>query len=405
MGVRRRHADRGTRWWGITLLATGGLAALTAFAIAGLALVVARTVVTPPRRRAEGTRVIAVDIAGGTVTLESNVDSRLRGDYGFWFAGGNGYARIGDILASTALTVTRQITDIEFGDLSLATRGRLTGWFYLDPKELDYPFENIELETELGPAPAWLIPAEEATNRWVIQVHGRAVRRQETLRAVPVFRAAGFTTLIVSYRNDGDAPASVDGRYALGDTEWRDVDVAVKHAIEHGATDVVLMGWSMGGSTVLQELTRSEHSAVIRGVVLESPVIDWVTALRFQVELRRLPGPVGDGVLSIIGRSWGRWLTGQGMPIDLPRLDFVARAEELDAPILLMHSDDDGFVPVTASRALAAARPDIVRFEAFSLAGHVKLWNYDRVRWTEAIRSWLADLGLTGDPQAPSAHN
>lgn len=342
--------------------------------------------------------MIAVDAVGDTITLASNVDSRLRGHYGFFFAGGLGYARLGDILSSTAESVTRRIEDVVQGEIATALQGRLTGWYYLDPEELGYPYESLELETDLGAAPAWLIPAERSTTRWVIQVHGRAVSRPETLRAVPVFRSAGFTSLIVSYRNDGDAPSSVDGRYALGDTEWRDVDVAVEYAIAQGATDIVLMGWSMGGALALQELTRSAHIEVIRGVVLESPVIDWVTALRHQVVSRRLPDSLNSAVLSIIGRPWGRWLTGQGMPINIPRLNFVARAGELHAPILILHSDDDRYVPVTASRALAAARPDIVRFEAFSIAGHVKLWNYDRVRWTGSIRSWLSDLGLATPP-------
>jgi hypothetical protein len=42
----------------------------------------------------------------------------------------------------------------------------------------------------------------------------REVRREETLRAVPGFRAAGYTSLLVSYRNIEDTPASLDaGRY------------------------------------------------------------------------------------------------------------------------------------------------------------------------------------------------
>jgi pimeloyl-ACP methyl ester carboxylesterase len=64
----------------------------------------------------------------------------------------------------------------------------------------------------------------------------------------------------------------------------------------------------------------------------------------------------------------------------------------LSKPILLLHSDDDGFVPSTASRALAVARPDIVTFEEFTTARHTKLWNYDAERWNGAIRRWLQKL-------------
>jgi alpha-beta hydrolase superfamily lysophospholipase len=73
-------------------------------------------------------------------------------------------------------------------------------------------------------------------------------------------------------------------------------------------------------------------------------------------------------------------------------MDFVSRAQELKLPVLILHSDDDGFVPSTASRALAIARPDIVSYEEFEVARHTKLWNYDREKWEGAISRWIAAL-------------
>ncbi len=350
---------------------------------------------TPPRRTADDLRVLDVDDAAGTVTLSSTPESRTPGSYGLWFDGQRGYAKIGDVLAETTDTVIRRIESVEKGDLSSATGARITGWYYRDPRELGVPTRDVAIETEFGPAPAWLVPVEGST-RWAIHVHGRAVKREETIRGVPVFRDHGFTSLLVSYRNDGDAPSSPDGRYALGDTEWRDVDAAIRYALDHGATDVVLVGWSMGGATVLQALTRSEHAAVVRGVVLDSPVVDWIVALRYQGGLRRLPEAVSDGALATIGKPWGGRLTGQSQPIDLARLDWVSRAGDLTVPILLMHSDDDIYIPATASRALAAQRPDIVTFELFHVAGHTRLWNYDPERWTGAIARWLDSPAVVG---------
>ncbi|MBC7763191.1 MAG: alpha/beta fold hydrolase [Candidatus Saccharibacteria bacterium] len=379
-------------------LAVGGVVAtVAATTVAVVTLLVARTVVTPPRRRPEDTRILSVDGAGDLVTLSSNVDSRLPGEYSLFFADGSGHARVGDIVAQTPDAVIRRLLGVDRGDLARARRGRFSGWFYTGPADLGFPFEDVDIETELGPAPAWVVPAEAPTTRWVIEVHGRAVRREETLRAVPVFRAAGFTALLVSYRNDGDAPSSLDGRYGLGDTEWHDVAAAIRFAVDHGATDVVLMGWSMGGATVLQTVTRSDLAGVVRGIVLDSPVIDWVTALRFQGGLLGLPNPIRSGVIALLGMKWAGRLTGQHEPIDLPRLDFVRRSAELHVPILLMHSDDDGFIPATASLALAAARPDIVTYERFTVAGHTKLWNFDRDRWNAAIRHWLATAPLSAD--------
>lgn len=371
-----------------------GAATLVSVAAAALTVRVARQVVTPPKKREEDIRVIRV--AEKTITLSATKDSLLPGRYGLWFDRGEGHARIGAILDATSTEVTRELVSVDFGILGPGAKARLNGWFYLGPKELGFPYSDVVIDTELGPAPAWLIPAEKPADTWVIQVHGRAVRRSETLRAVPAFREAGYTCLLVSYRNDEDAPASADGRYSLGDAEWRDVDAALAYAVANGAVNVVLMGWSMGGAIVLQTATRSADARFIRGIVLDSPVIDWASVLGFQGAEMRLPAIASRAVLAVIGNKWGKRLTGQQESINLARLDFVARADELTVPILLMHSDDDGYVPSTSSHKLAEARPDIVTLDAFSVARHTKLWNYDAGRWNVDIGAWLATL-------APSA--
>ena len=352
----------------------------------------ARSVVIPPPVRRDDIRVLGFDPDAATVTLSVSPDSVLPGEYGFWFDAGRGHARLGQVVSQDAATVVRRVIGTDLGDLATARTGRIASWFYVDPAYLGFPFETVSVATAIGPAPAWLFPADGGSGRWVIQVHGRAARRLETLRAVPVFRAAGFTSLLISYRNDGEAPASEDGRYGLGDTEWEDVDAAVAFAIERGATDIVLMGWSMGGATVLQAATRRLRDEV-SGLVLESPVVNWVAALEYQAKLLRLPRGVTAGVYALIGRPWGRIFTGLHTAIDLDRLDFLRRANELAVPILLLHSDDDGYVPAAASRTLAAARPDIVSFEPFTTARHTRLWNYDRQRWEASIRSWLTGRG------------
>ncbi|MBG6054302.1 alpha-beta hydrolase superfamily lysophospholipase [Salinibacterium sp. CAN_S4] len=373
-------------------IAVGSALAATAIAGGALSVVFARTVLTPPKKRDEDLRILGHDAT--TVTLSPSIDAMTPGLYSMWFTQDAGHARIGEIVTYSPTAVTRQLLGVDRGTLDGVSRARVGGWFYLHPSDLGVEWVDVDIDTELGPAPAWLIPAAEPSTRWVIGVHGRAVRREEALRAVPVFRKAGFTSLLVSYRNDGDAPSSSDYRYSLGDTEWRDIEAAVQYAADHGATQIVLMGWSMGGATVLQVVTRSTLAHLVAGLVLESPVVDWITALHYQGLAHRLPRPVRVAAMDLVSRRWSRALTGQASPIDLNRLDLVTRAQELRIPILLLHSDDDGFIPPTASRALAAARPDIVTFEEFDTARHTRLWNYDPDRWNSAIRRWLERLAL-----------
>jgi pimeloyl-ACP methyl ester carboxylesterase len=387
-GMARRSVSR--RIAVATVMGAVGVAIAGTVAVAALASYVARVVITPPRKRAEEIRVLGY--TSSTITLSVNDDTSARGRYGFWFNGDTGHVRVGEIHSIDEHSVTRELIAVDFGDLSLARQGRWSGWFYQNPRELGYPVEDIEIHTAVGIAPAWLVPAGRPSDHWVIQVHGRGVTRAETIRAVPVFRSAGYTSLLISYRNDSIAPDSEDRRYALGGTEWRDLEAAIEFAVSRGAKHIVLMGWSMGGATSLQASILSSYHHLFRGLVLESAVVDWRSVLDFQALQQKVPRPVRLGALRLLGSRWGRPFTGQSQPIDLDSLNIVRRASELTVQTLLLHSADDGYVPVDAARELAALRPDLVRYEEFAGARHAKLWNYDPERFNRVIADWLKDL-------------
>ncbi|MCU1545207.1 MAG: alpha/beta hydrolase [Homoserinimonas sp.] len=389
MAISRRHAVGRSRWWVAPLIALGLLTTALSLVAGLITFRVANLVITPPRVRREDVRVVSVDRKAGTITLSDHVDAIVPGRYSVIFASDTGHATVGDIVRQGDGTVTRRLLSEDSGRVQAGIRVRISGWFYRTPHDLGLAYEEVYVRTSLGPAAAWLVEPQTRSGRWVIQVHGRAVDRTETLRALPVFRASGYTSLLISYRNDGVAPRSDDGRYALGDVEWLDAEAAIEYAINHGATDIILMGWSMGGAIVMQAATRTRYAYAVRGIVLDSPVVDWVTVLHHQARAMRIPGFIRQAALAAISRPWGRVLTRQSTSIDLPRLDFVRRGSELGLPILLMHSDGDTFVPSAASKALAQQRPDIVTFESFAGAGHTRLWNYDPARWNGAISLWL----------------
>lgn len=376
-------------------IALGG-AVGTAIGIAAITAVFARTVVTPPQSRNEDTRVLAVNDEAHEIVLSDTNDARLPGEYSLWFDGGRGHARVGRILAEGNGRVVRELGMVDHGTLRAGVRARFSGWLMLSPRELGLPFESVRVPSQYGDAPGWLFPAAKDDGKWAVHVHGRATRRQETLRGVPALHRAGYTSLVASYRNDGDAPTSPDGRYALGATEWRDVDAAIRFAAARGARSIVLVGWSMGGAIALQTVTRSSRRELVRGVILDSPVIDWSATLRFQARLMRLPSWIAAAVITTLQQRWSTWITGQSSAVDLGTFDFVARAAELELPILLLHSDDDGYVPSAPSAKLAATRPDLVQYVRFETARHTKLWNYAPARWEREVSQWLDALDRRG---------
>ena len=403
MVAPRRAAMRGAT----PSLVTGVRAALTviSLALAGVlsALAVAsvhmaRRVVTPAARVPD-TRILSLDTAAQTITLSRTPDTELPGRYGLFTSGTASYIKLGSVLSEDDVSVKRKLLTHIPADSQLSPDAAFSGWYYESADELHLPYTPELIGSTVGPCPAWLFPAGSG-DVWVIQVHGRGTTRAECLRAVPVFHALGLTSLVVSYRNDGEAPRSRAGTYTLGATEWRDVDAAVGFARRRGAKRILLMGWSMGGAIALQLSLNSAHRDSIAGLILESPVVDWRVVLEYQARALRVPTAVSGLAIGALQSEWATPITRAGSAIPFDRLDVVARSNELRHPILILHSDDDGFVPSDASHDLVEARPDLVDLKVFEVARHTKLWNYDQERWSE--QHPLMGAGAGPQPRARS---
>ncbi|MGT2426900.1 alpha/beta hydrolase [Amnibacterium kyonggiense] len=390
-----------------------GVVAAGAVATGALTARTARRMAAPRQQRA--TPVRAVDLAGGTIRFGATPESLLPGRYSFWFAEGRGHARIGPVIGIDGDGVLRELQGVDAGDLTAAREGRFNGWMWLSPDAFGLPFRSERMQTTQGAVPAWIVPAgEEPVEddriaaehpgadvrrpvRWAVLVHGRASVRQEALRAVPVLVAAGWSVLLPAYRGDGEVPAGTAARYAVTDAEWVDVESAILHALDEGATEVVLVGWSSGASIVLATAHRSRVREVIRGIVLDSPVLDGAEAL-----LARgadVPEPLRRGALSLLTSPFGRLVGSRGLDVD-PSVS--ADPADLDVPVLVLQSEDDGVAPPEVAHRFAAARPDLVRLVTFEGARHTRLWNRDPERWEGAVTAWLsADLPALDRVSAP----
>jgi pimeloyl-ACP methyl ester carboxylesterase len=371
----------------------GALAGLLATGSSALALYFARRVITPVKQRAADQEVLAVIRDGDVMQaiFAATPETTVEGVYGFFFDGGKGHARIGRIVSYSPAdgTVLREVEAVYAGDFDAARRGWWSGAHYPDPAAAGIGAEDVLIDVDGGQAPAWLVRAEGGGRIWAIMVHGRGATRQEALRAVPPALELGLTSLLISYRNDGLAPSADDGRYGLGSTEWRDVEAAIGYALANGAEELVLFGWSMGGAICLQTADLSRHRHLIRALVLDAPVINWVNVLAHHAQLNRIPSLVGRYGQLMLGHPLGRRLTGLSAPVDLKAMDWVARAVEVRTPTLIIHSIDDEYVPYEPSAILAERNPDMVTFEAFSRARHTKEWNVDPERWESVVKAWL----------------
>ncbi|WP_432503360.1 alpha/beta hydrolase [Kineococcus arenarius] len=366
------------------------LAAGTAAAATAVATAFARAVVTPARHKPDDVEVLQV--GPHRVVLGATADTVVPGRYGVWTDGGRGHLRVGRVLEATGERVTRELLGVDAGTPRPGA-GRWNQYFFAGTPRgaLGLAHEDVVVRSEVGELPCWRVPAPAAAQggTWAVLVHGRGATREEALRALPPLHELGLTCLVPAYRNDADGPPSPARRYGLGDTEWHDVEAACRYALEHGARRLVLVGWSMGGAIALQLVARSPLARHVAAVVLDGPVLDWYDVLDHQARRHRLPVRLGRYGLGLLGHPLGRRLIGVDGPVDLRRMDWVGRAQELHLPVLLLHSDADDYVPSGPSARLAEARPDLVTFVRSGTARHTKEWNVDPAGWEDAVRRFL----------------
>ncbi|MFJ9056371.1 alpha/beta hydrolase fold domain-containing protein [Streptomyces sp. NBC_00111] len=326
--------------------------------------------------------------AAGQVTLTRSLSALRPGTYGLTGRGGV-HAVVGPVLeqpgrsAVSADTVVRRLESVTLGSLKPGARVRLTPELHRgDPlAALGLAYKEVEVPGELGALPAWFVPG--ARDTWVITVHGLGTTRDHPLNVMGFLHDQQFPVLDLAYRGDPGAPRSPDGLTHLGESEWRDLDAAIRYAVRYGAEHVVLHGWSSGASMALHAAVNSALRDRIRGLVLDSPVMDWRTTLRALASARGVP----SALLPLAVRA----AQGQTGLHGAPLLS-TSVPTALHAPTLIVHGPDDTLAPWGPSRELAALRPDLVTLHSVPQAPHAAMWNADPAGYEEALRRFLTPL-------------
>jgi pimeloyl-ACP methyl ester carboxylesterase len=325
-------------------------------------------------------RVRALDAREGVVVLGRGPDAAEPGTFRLAWRGGQAIA--GSVLSTNSRTVTRRVTAIH-GRLAVGEQvgiepDRYTG----DPlSALHLAFATVPVPTPLGMMPAWYLPGRRPT--WAILIHGLGGSRTDTLPAMPVLHSLGYPMLAISYRNDAGAPQSPDGHSHLGATEWHDVAAAVTYALGHGATGVVLYGYSLGGSMALLVARDPRLRPYVRAIVLDSPLLDWRATIDYAARRRGIPHALAALTETLLG-----WRAG----IDYREFDQLAHERELQAPVLLFQGSADTVVPPALAGEFARRRPALVTYVPVPGADHVSAIDTAPGLYTSALRRFLAHL-------------
>lgn len=208
------------------------------------------------------------------------------------------------------------------------------------PSDFGLKAEALKLKTSDGVTlDAWFIP-NAASRKAVIVCHGYPMDKSDVLGNT-AFLARRFNLLYFDFRGTGRS----GGFFSTGGAkEVLDLDAAAAFLRERGFREIGVFGFSMGGGTAL--LSRNP---AIKARALEAPFADLSGELDY---IFSFIGPLRRPLLGMM-KLWARLLAGA----DINAVSPVKNTAAFTAPLLLIHGDRDGTVPLSNSLAIKAADP------------------------------------------------
>ena len=248
------------------------------------------------------------------------------------------------------------------------------------------PFEVVSIDMPLGPTEAWLVPAAGQERGRAIYVHGIAGAREDGYRHLPILHEAGWSVLLISYRNDPGAPDGAEDRYGFGLEEWPDLEAAVDwFSSGPDAPGLLVVAESMGGAILGQFLAQSPLAARVSAVALDSPAISFSAVTRHLATQSGKPFP---GAIA--------WAAGLILPqlVDLPldQAEVAGAYASFPGPLFIAHGAGDRIVPIAPSQDLALARQ--ARTETlFGAADHLGTYGENPATYRSSFTGFLSGLG------------
>lgn len=244
--------------------------------------------------------------------------------------------------------------------------------------------QNVEIPGPVGDLPAWFWPGRR--HAWVVVVHGNSMTRLDGARAVPIFGNMGLPVLVPTYRNDPDAPEDPSGKLRYGLAEWEDLEASVRYALDNGATDVILDGYSMGGGIIMAFMERSELADRVTAIVMDAPMLNFGQTVDDNASRETLP-VVGLPLPSSL-TTVAKQFAAIRFEVDWDELNYLGT--DPGVPTLIFHGTEDLTVPISTSVDFARRWGDVT-LERCPEAGHIQCWNIDPALYEKRLGHFVRE--------------
>jgi len=216
----------------------------------------------------------------------------------------------------------------------------------------------------------------------MILFHGyRSMALRDSAGGYILAKKAGFNVLAVDQRAHGSSGGRV---ISFGILERKDCLAWVEYINNRFGSDtpVILSGLSMGAATVLMASDLPLPDNVV-GILADCPYSSPVDIILKVASDRKYPSKLVYPFLYLGARLFGRF--------DIKETSAVKAAANSKLPILLIHGEDDRFVPCEMSR-LIAKKCSTAKLHTFPNAGHGLSYTSDPDRYEAICYRFLSSL-------------
>lgn len=229
------------------------------------------------------------------------------------------------------------------------------------PEEYSLQVEDHWFETEDGVRlHAWHVRSSSPVGRTLLWSQGNAGNMSYRLENMRLLVDHGFDVFIFDYRGYGrsDGRPTEVGIYADG----RAAHDYLVQQLGVAPQDIILFGRSLG-STVAVDLALQRE---VRGVILEAPLTNARDMAR--------------RIVPVLPVHW----------VISSRLDSLAKIENVNVPLLVIHGDRDNVVPFEQGKRLYEAANEPKRFLTVPGAGHNDAFLVGGEEYFEELRRFAA---------------